>query len=244
MLSNHLIFCCLLLLPSIFPRIRVFSNESVLCIRWPKCWVSALALVLSMNIQGWFPLGLNLKSHLQHHNSKTSILQSSTFFIVQPSHLYMATRKTMLLFSFSVVSKLCDPMDCSMPGFPVHHQLLELAQTHVHRVSDATNHLILCYSLLFLPSIFPSFRGFSTESILHIKWPKHLHSSFSISPSSEQSRLISFRINWFWSSCSSRDSQESSPALQFKNINSSVLSLLYGPALTTIHDYWKNNSFD
>ena len=82
MLSNHLILCCLLLLSSIFPSIKVFSDESVLCIRWPKCWVSSLALVLSMNIQGWFPLGLTLKSHLQHHNSKTSVLQCSAFFIV------------------------------------------------------------------------------------------------------------------------------------------------------------------
>ena len=90
---------------------------------------------------------------------------------------------------------LSDPMDCSIPGFPVLHQLLELAQTHVHRVGDAT-HLILCHPLLFLPSIFPSIRVFSNESVLLIRWPKYWSFSFSISPSNEYSGLISFRIGW------------------------------------------------
>ena len=84
-------------------------------------------------------------------------------------------------------------MDCSMPGFP--HQLLELAQTHVHWVGDAI-HLILCHPLLLLPSIFPSLRVFSHESVLHIRWPKYWSFSFSISPSNEYSGLISFRIDW------------------------------------------------
>ena len=80
----------------------------------------------------------------------------------------------------------------STPGFPVHHQLLELAQTHVHQIDDA----ILCGPLL-LPSIFPSIRVFSSESVLHIRWPKDWSLSFSISPSYEYSGLISFRIDWF-----------------------------------------------
>ena len=90
---------------------------------------------------------------------------------------------------------LCDPMDCSTPGFPVHHYHLELAQTCVHRVGDASNHLVLCCPLLFLPSIFPSIRVFSNESILHIRWPKYW--SFSISPANQYSGLIFFRINCF-----------------------------------------------
>ena len=90
---------------------------------------------------------------------------------------------------------LCDSMDCSMPGLPVHHQLPEFTQTHVHWVSDATNHLILCCPLL-LPSIFPSIRGFSNESVLHIRWSKYWSFSFSISPSNEYSGLISFRMDW------------------------------------------------
>ena len=92
---------------------------------------------------------------------------------------------------------LCDPMDYSTSGFPVLDQLPELAQTHAHRVSDASNHLILCCPLLLLPSIFPSFRVFSNESVLHIRWPKYWSLSFSISLSNEYSGLISFRIDWF-----------------------------------------------
>ena len=88
-------------------------------------------------------------------------------------------------------------MDCSTPGFPVHHQLPELAQAHVHRVGDAINHLILCHPLLLLPSIFPSIRVFSNESVLCIRWPKNWSFSFSISPSNEHPGLISFRIEWF-----------------------------------------------
>ena len=84
-------------------------------------------------------------------------------------------------------------MDYPMPGFPVLHQLLEFTQTHVHQVSEPT-HLILCRPLLLLPSIFPSIRVFSNESVLPIRWPKYW--SFSISPSNEHPRLISFRMNW------------------------------------------------
>ena len=105
-----------------------------------------------------------------------------------------------------------------------------------------SNHLILCHPLL-LPSIFPSIRVFSNESVLRNRWPKYWSFSFSISPSSEYSGLISFTIDWLIS-CSPRDSQESSPTPQFKTINSSALSFLYNPTLTTIHDYWKNHSFE
>ena len=92
---------------------------------------------------------------------------------------------------------LCDPVDCSTPGFPVLHHLPKLVQTHVHQVSDTIHHLILCHSLLLLPSIFPSIRVFSSESVLHICWPKYLSFSLSISPSNEYSGLISFRIYSF-----------------------------------------------
>ena len=76
---------------------------------------------------------------------------------------------------------LCDPMDCSTPGFPIHHQLPELAQTHIHRVVMSSNHLILCRPLLLLPSVFPIIRVFSSESVLRIRWPKYWSFSFSIS---------------------------------------------------------------
>ena len=107
---------------------------------------------------------------------------------------------------------LCDRMDFSTPGFSVHHQLLELAQTHVHRVRRLqsmgslrvrhnwvrpSNHLILCIPLLLLPSIFPSIKVFSNESVLCITWPKYWSFSFSISLSNEYSGLISLRIDQF-----------------------------------------------
>ena len=91
---------------------------------------------------------------------------------------------------------LCDPMDCSTPGFPVLHHLLKVAQTHVHWAHDAIQTLVLCHPLL-LPSVFPSIRGFSNESALRIRWPKYWSFSFSISPPSEYSGLISFRTDWF-----------------------------------------------
>ena len=105
------------------------------------------------------------------------------------------------------------------------------------------NSLFLCRPLL-LPSIFPSIRVFSNESALHIRWPKYWSFSFSISPSSEYSGLISFRMDWFNLLAVHGASEESSPTPQFKSINSSALSLLYGPTLTSIHDYWRHHSFD
>ena len=105
-----------------------------------------------------------------------------------------------------------------------------------------SNHLILCRPL-HLPSIFPSIRVFSNESVLHIRWPKYWSFSFNISPCNEYLGLISFRVE-VWSPCSPKDSLESSPTPNFKSIYSSVLSFLYDPALTSIHDYWKNHSFD
>ena len=89
---------------------------------------------------------------------------------------------------------LCDPMDYSMPGFPVYHQLPETAQTHVHQVGDAINYLIICH--LLLPSIFLSIMIFSNESDLHIRGPKYWSYSFSISPPNECWGLISFRMYW------------------------------------------------
>ena len=102
-----------------------------------------------------------------------------------------------LLFSCSVVSDSLQPTDCSMPGFLVLHHLLELAQTHVIDLVMPSNHLILCRPLFLLISVFLSIRVFSNESALCIRWPKYWNFSFSISPSNEQSRLISFRIDWF-----------------------------------------------
>ena len=87
-------------------------------------------------------------------------------------------------------------MNHSKLGLPVHHQLPEFTQTHVHRVSDAISHLILCHPLLLLPPIPPSIRVFSNESTLHMRWPKYWSFSFSIIPSKEHPWLISFRMDW------------------------------------------------
>jgi len=87
-------------------------------------------------------------------------------------------------------------MDCNTPGFPVHHQLLELAQLMSIESVMSSKHLILCHPLLCLPSIFPSIRVISNESVLCIQWSKFWSFSFSISPSNEYSGLISFRMNW------------------------------------------------
>ena len=104
-----------------------------------------------------------------------------------------------------------------------------------------SNHLILCRPLL-LHAVLPGIRVFSNESVLCTRWPKYW--SFSISPTNEYLGLISFWVDWFDLSCCPRDSQESSPAPQFESISSLVLSLLYDPTLTSVHDYWKIHSFD
>ena len=99
-----------------------------------------------------------------------------------------------------------------------------------------SNHLILCCPLLLLPSIFPSIRVFFKESVLRIRWPKYWSFSFSISPSNEYSRLISFRIDWF-DLLAVQETLKSPPKHQ-------LFSFLYNPTLTSIYDYWKNQSFD
>ena len=106
-----------------------------------------------------------------------------------------------------------------------------------------SNHLILCCPLLLQPSIFPSIRVFSNESVLHIRWPKYWSFSFIISPSNEYSELISFRIDWL-DLLAVQETQESFPTPQFKSINSLAVNFLYSPTLTSIHGHWKNHSFD
>ena len=112
------------------------------------------------------------------------------------------------------------------PSFTISKRSLKFMSTESVMLS---NHLILCCSFLLLPSILPSIRVFSNESALHSRWPKYWSFSFSISPSNEYSGLISFRMDWLDLLAVQGTLKESSPAPQFEDINSSVLSLLYGP---------------
>ena len=125
--STYLILCHpLLLLPSIFPSIKVFSNESVLCFRWPKYWSFSISLsneysgLISFRID-WFDLAVQrtLKSLLQHHSSKVSLLQCSAFFMVQLSHLYMTTGKTIALTIQTFVGKVMSQLFNTLSRFVI-----------------------------------------------------------------------------------------------------------------------------
>ena len=181
--SSHLILCRpLLLLPPVPPRIRVYFNETTLRMRWPKYWSFSFGIIPCKEHPGLISFRMDWldllavqgtpKSLLQHHSSKASILLHSALFIVQLSHPYMTTGKTIALTRWTFVDKvmslllnmlsrlvttflprskrsvqftsvtqscltLCDPMNCSTLGLPVHHHLLEFTQTYVHRVHDA-----------------------------------------------------------------------------------------------------------
>ena len=138
---------------------------------------------------------------------------------------------------------LGNPMDCSTPAFPVHHQCPELAQTHVHQVSDAIQ------PSRPLSSPPPAFSLSQHQGL--VQWVNSSHQAAKLLELQLQHQSLQWtpRTDLLWdglvgSACSPRDSQESSPPPQFKSISSLVLSFLYGPTLKTIHEYWKNHSFD
>ena len=190
--SNHLILChSLLLWPSIFPSIRVFSNESVLHITWPNYWSFSFNISPSSEYSGlisfrmdWFDLLAvqgTLKSVLQHHSLKASILwrKKNQFRSVSQSCLTLCEPKTTACqasLSITNTQSLLKPKSIALVMPP--------------------NHLILCHPLLLWPSIFPSIRVFSNELVIHIRWPKYWSFSFSISPSNKYSGLLSFRMDW------------------------------------------------
>ena len=138
---------------------------------------------------------------------------------------------------------LCDPTNRSMPGLlSITNSRSSLRLTSIESVMPSS-YLILCCPLFLLPPIPPSIRGFSNESTLRMRWPKYWSFSFSIIPSKENPGLISFRMDWL-ALLAVQGTLESSPTPQFKSINSSVLSLLHSPTLTSIHDHRKNHSLD
>ena len=151
--------------------------------------------------------------------------------------------KLSVQFSCSVMSNFAKPWTTArqaLLSITNSRSLLKLMSIESVRPS---NHLILCCPLLLLPSIFPSIKVFSNESALHIRWPKYWSFSFNISPYNEHPDWSP--LGWLVGSpCSPGDSQESSPTPQFKSFNSLGLSLLYGPALISIHDHWKNHSLN
>ena len=137
-------------------------------------------------------------------------------------------------------------MDRSTPGLPVHHNSQSSLKLMSIESVMSSIHLILCHPLLLTPSIFPSIRVCSNESVLCIRWPKYwaFRFSFNFSPSNEYSGLISFRMNWLDLLAVQGTLKSLLQHPQFKSISSSALSFLYSPTLTSIHDCWKNHSFD
>ena len=139
---------------------------------------------------------------------------------------------------------LCNSMNRSTPGLPVHHQLPEFTETHAIESVMPSSHLILCRPLLLLPRIPPSIRVFSNESTLRMRWPKYWSFSFSISPSNEHPGLISFRMDWLdllavqWTLKSLLQHHSSKASILWRSAFFTV------QLLTSIHDHRKNHSLD
>ena len=161
---------------------------------------------------------------------------------------HMKRCSTSLIIQFSSVAQsrptLCDPMNRSTPGLPVHHQLLEFTQTHVHRVGDAIqpSHLLSSPSP---PAPNPSqYQGLCQGATLRMRWPKYWSFSFSISPSKEHPGLTSFRMDWLDLLAVQGTRKSLLQHHSSKSINSLALSFLHSPTLTSIHDHRKNHSLD
>ena len=169
--SNHLTLCCPLLLPpSIFPSIRIFSDETVLLIRWPKYWSLSFNLSPSNECSGVSSFRMHWLDRLAIQFSSVQLLSHVLLFATPWTAAPQAS------LSITNSQSLPKPMsiESAMPS----------------------NHLILCRPLLLLPSIFPSIRVFPNVSALYSRWPKYWSFSFNISPSNEQPGLISFRMDW------------------------------------------------
>ena len=176
--------------------------------------------------------------HLAFSSSLTSSWPLPVFFLLS------STMDVVVVQSLSRVWLLVIPQPAARQAslcFTIPWSLLKLKS--IESVVPS-NHLILCCSLLLLPSIFPSTRVFSNESALYIKWSKHWSFRFSISLSNENLGLIFFMIDWFDLLVVQGTLKSLLQHHSLKSINSLVLSLLYGPTLTSAHDYWKNHSFE
>ena len=201
---------------------RVFSGFFLkkICMSMPQsCYISYLRFFYMKELP------------ILHHSFINSIIYLCHFWTDVILLCCCLVAKSCLTF--------CNPKDCSMPGFPVLYHLLYLAHTHVHWVRDAfqTSHPLLLTSLVFpIMSLFQWVS--SSHQVAKVLELQLQHWSF------QWIFRVDFLYNWLvWSSCCPTDSQESSPAAQFKSIDSLALSLLSGPTLTSIHDYWKNYRF-
>ena len=205
------------------------ASEYISCAMWDmsiskiilfKTWICELSLI--GRVLPKFYTGKQWNNSIMHDNKKSQnlLFSHSNLWIFTTSQT--AARQASLFFTISWILLKLMSIESVMPP----------------------NNLILCNPLLFLLSIFPSIRVFSNESALCIRWPKYWSFSFSISPSNEYSRLISFRIDWFglFSVQGTLQRAFSNTTIQ-KHLFSGV-QLFYGPTLTFIHDYWKNHSFD
>ena len=183
---------------------------------------------------------------MNFREQQTISVQVDTKYFLRRSYI-----KNYLLFSENCccsVAKLCQlfvtPWTAAHQAFLSFTVFQSLLKFMSFELAMLANYLILDRLLLLWPSIFPSIRVFSNELPFCIRWPKYWSFSFSSSPFNEYSRLISFRLTGLISLQSKGLSRVFSNTTEFKSINSLVLSLLYGPTLTSIHDYWKNHSFD
>ena len=161
---------------------------ATICIWWheePFFTKNRVLLLSKLDFAPWVELNsiIGVSLYLKNQQDNNHLLLSLFYFVQFSSFIHSC-------------QTLCDPMDCSTPGFPVHHQLLELTETHIHRVGDAIQPSHPLSSPFPPASIFLSIRVFSNDSILHIRWPKYWTFSFSISPSYEYSGLTSLRMDW------------------------------------------------
>ena len=218
--------------------LTVFTSE------WFSAWLAWLFFSLGnyICINKMLKQTENLKC-LPNTGNPLIVIQSppsSFFFKMIPSTTFI------ICYCCSITQlclTLCNPGNCSMPGFPVFQYLPEFVQTHVHWVGEDIQpaHPLLPPSLA---SVFPSIMVFSNESSLRIRWPKDWSFSFSISPSNEYSGLISFRMGWLDLLTVQGDSDESSPAPQIESVKILQNSAFSTVQLTSVHDHWKNQSLD
>ena len=194
---------------------------------------SSLHGILQARVLEWVAISFSKGSSWPRDRTPVSHIPGRRFNL-------WATREAHEELQFSSGS-LCNPMDCTMPGFPVHHQLPELTQTHIHQVGDSFSSSVFPFSshLWSFPESgsFPMSQFFASggQSI-------GVSASASVLPMNIQDW---FSLGWTcWISLQSKRLSKSSPTPQFNSINSSVLIFLYSPTVTSKHDYWKNHSFD